>query len=290
MRRQSQRDQTKTAPLSFSSVSVSLLYLLVVGLVVTFSLAPYLWQLLTSLKSSGELASLPPLLPHHPTLTHYAAIFQERPFGRILLNSGVVAAATTLLCLVLGAPAAFAIARMPFVGRRFLLLGALSVSMFPPIATVTPLFLVIRGLGLRDTYPALILPYATFALPLTLWMLTSFFREVPQDLYRAAQVDGCTPLQALLKVFLPVSAPGLVSVAILVFIFSWNEFLFALTFTATEASRTVPVEISLFPGLHEVPWGEISAASVVVSLPLILLVFLFQRRIISGLTAGAIKG
>jgi multiple sugar transport system permease protein len=261
-----------------------------VGAVVIFSLAPYLWQLLTSLKRSTDLASLPPLLPHPPTLTHYIAIFQERPFGRILLNSAVVAATTTLLCLGLGAPAAFALARMPFVGQRFFLLGALSISMFPPIATVSPLFLMIRALGVRDTYIALILPYVTFALPLTLWMLTSFFREIPQDLYRAAQVDGCTPLQALLKVFLPVSAPGLVSVAIVVFIFSWNEFLFALTFTATKASRTVPVEISLFPGLHEVPWGEISAASVVVTLPLILLVVLFQRRIVSGLTAGAIKG
>jgi multiple sugar transport system permease protein len=162
--------------------------------------------------------------------------------------------------------------------------------MFPPIAVVSSLFLLIRFLHLRDTWWALILADTTFALPLTIWVLTSFFRDVSNDLLRAARVDGCTARQALLYVFLPVVAPGLVTAALLTFVFAWNEFLFALTFTATEASRTVPVEISLFPGLHEVPWGELAAASLIVTLPVLALVIILQRRLVAGLTAGAVKG
>jgi len=162
--------------------------------------------------------------------------------------------------------------------------------MFPPIAIVGSLFLLIRLLHLRDTYWALVLSDTTFALPLTLWMLTSFFREIPDDLLRAAQVDGCTAFQALTPIFLPVVVPGLVPAALLTFVFTWNEFLFALTFTATPAARTAPVEIALFPGLHAVPWGEIAAAPLIVPLPLLVLSGLLQRRIVAGLTAGAVKG
>ena len=162
--------------------------------------------------------------------------------------------------------------------------------MCPPIATVSPLYLIIRALGLRDTLPALVITYTTFSLPLTIWVLTNFFREVPHEIYLASRVDGCSPFQSFTRIILPLSRPGLFATAILVFIFSWNEFLFALTFTATVASRTIPVGIALFPGIHEIPWGEMAAASVVVTIPLIALVFLFQRRIVEGLTAGAIKG
>ena len=162
--------------------------------------------------------------------------------------------------------------------------------MFPPIATVSPLYLIIRELGLRDTWWALIITYTTFTLPMSIWILSSFFREVPDELYQAAKVDGCSPFQVFYKVFLPLAGPGIFATAILVFIFSWNEFLYALTFTSTTASRTIPVGIALFPGLHEMPWGDIAAASVVVTLPLIILVLVFQRRIIEGLTAGAVKG
>jgi multiple sugar transport system permease protein len=162
--------------------------------------------------------------------------------------------------------------------------------MFPPIATVSPLYLIIRALGLRDTWWALILTYTSFSLPLSIWILTNFFRQIPDEIYRAARVDGCSPYQAFVKVMLPLAAPGIITAAILVFIFAWNEFLFALTFTVTPASRTIPVAIALFPGLHEVPWGDIAAASVVVTIPLILFVFVFQRRIVEGLTAGAVKG
>jgi multiple sugar transport system permease protein len=162
--------------------------------------------------------------------------------------------------------------------------------MFPPIAVVGALFLLFRFLHLRDTFLALIVSDTTFALPLTVWVLTSFFRDIPDDLLRAARVDGCTAFQALVHVFLPVVTPGLVTAALLAFVFTWNEFLFALTFTATEAARTAPVEISLFPGLHEVPWGEIAAAAMIVTLPILVIVIAVQRRIVAGLTAGAVKG
>jgi len=259
-------------------------------LVVSWCLFPLLWQAITSVKPSSEISVLPPLLPTQPVLDHYVAIFKDRPFGRVILNSFIVASLTTLFCLTVGSLASFAIAKLRFRGRNALLALALSVSMFPPIATVSPLYLIIRGLGLRDTYLGLIFPYTTFALPLTIWILSSFFREIPEELYLAAKVDGCTPFQAFWKVFLPLAAPGVGTAAILVFIFSWNEFLYALTFTSRETMRTIPVAIALFPGLHEVPWGEIAAASLVVTFPLMVLVLLFQRRIISGLTAGSVKG
>jgi multiple sugar transport system permease protein len=174
--------------------------------------------------------------------------------------------------------------------KGFILITILSVSMFPPIATVSPLFLIIRSMGLRDTYLALIFPYATFALPLSIWILTNFFREIPDELNEAAVIDGCTPFQTFRRIFLPLAAPGVFTAAILIFIFAWNEFLLALTFTATEKSRTIPVGIALFPGLHEIPWAEIAAASIIVTVPLILIVLIFQRRILAGLTAGAVKG
>lgn len=258
--------------------------------VATFCLLPFLWQLLTSLKPASEISHLPPLFPTKLVLDHYMAIFRDRPFGRFILNSIIVASLTTFLCLLIGALTAFAIAKLQFKGRSLLLFSALSISMFPPIATVSPLYLIIRGLGWRDTYAGLIIPYTTFALPLTIWILWSVFREIPDELYWAAQVDGCTPFQVFVRIFLPLAAPGIGTAAILVFIFAWNEFLYALTFTSRETMRTIPVAIALFPGLHEVPWGEMAAATIVVTFPLILLVLLFQRRIISGLTAGSIKG
>jgi multiple sugar transport system permease protein len=194
------------------------------------------------------------------------------------------------LSVLVGSLAAFGLAKLRVAFKTLILAFILSASLFPPVATVSPLYLIIRGLGLRDTWWALIITYTTFSLPLSVWIITSFFREIPDELYLAARVDGCTPFQAFYRVLLPLAAPGIFTTAILVFIFAWNEFLFALTFTATPASRTIPVAIALFPGLHEVPWGDIAAASVVVTAPLVVLVFAFQRRIIEGLTAGAVKG
>jgi multiple sugar transport system permease protein len=258
--------------------------------VVLFSTGPLLWQAVTSVKPDAELTRIPPLLPGRPTMDHYRAVLREPTFLRVVANSAVVATGATVLSLAVGALAAFALAKLR-VGRRALILTfILSVSLFPPIATVSPLYLVIRALGLRDTWTALVLTHTSFSLPLTIWVLTSFFRTIPDELYFAARVDGCSPFQAFVRVLLPLAAPGIFTTAVLVFIFSWNEFLYALTFTATDASRTIPVAIALFPGLHEVPWGDIAAASVVVTVPLVVLVFAFQRRIVEGLTAGAVKG
>jgi multiple sugar transport system permease protein len=258
--------------------------------VVLWCLGPFLWQILTSLKPDAELTRLPPLLPLAPTLDHYAAVFTGADFMRIIANSAIVATCATALSISIGSLAAYGLAKLNVRFKGLILLFVLSASMFPPIATVSPLYLIIRTLGLRDTWWALILTYTTFTLPLSVWVLTNFFRSIPDEIYLASRVDGCSPFQSFIRVMLPLAMPGIITAAILVFIFSWNEFLFALTFTATPASRTIPVAIALFPGLHEVPWGDIAAASVIVTLPLVALVFLFQRRIVEGLTAGAVKG
>lgn len=256
------------------------------GAYLAFFLGPFAWQLLTSLWPEAELTKP---WPSHWTFANYAEALAGGPFARALLNSLLVAGATTVFCLAVGSAAAFALAKLEFPGRGALLAVALGISMFPPIATVSPLYLILRSVGLRDTLVGLVPPYATFALPLTLWVLTSFFRQIPNELYRAARVDGCTPFQAFRRVFLPLAAPGLATTAILVFIFSWNEFLYALTFLSTPAKRTIPVAISLFTTDFREPWAEIAAASVVATLPLVALTVWFQRRIVSGLTAGAVK-
>ena len=254
-----------------------------------FCLGPLVWQGVTSVKPTEELTRIPPLLPSSVTWDHYRAVLWERPFLRILANSAAVAGGATLLCLLLAAPAAFALAKLRVRGAGLVLLGILSVSLLPPIATVSPLYLVVRGLGLRDTLAALILVDAAFSLPLAVWVLHHFFDGVPHELYLAARADGCRAAAVFLRIYLPLAAPGLWATAILVFVYAWNEFLFALTFSATTASRTVPVAVALFPGIHEVPWGEISAASVAVTVPVLLLVPAFARRIQAGLTAGAVK-
>jgi multiple sugar transport system permease protein len=249
-----------------------------------FFLGPFLWMALTSLWPEAELTRP---LPHGLTVANYAGLGSS--FAGAVVNSLLVAAGTTAVCLAVGSAAAFAIAKLPLPGRSALLAFALAVSMFPPIATVSPLYLVLRFLGLRDSLPGLVLPYTTFALPLTLWLMTSFFRALPDELYRAARVDGCTPWQAFVRVFLPLSGPALATSAILVFIFSWNELLYALALISSPSRRTIPVAIVLFAGEHAEPWGQIAAASVVATLPLAVLTLLFQRRIVAGLTAGAVK-
>ncbi len=267
-----------------------ILFTLLTILLVLYCAGPLLWQFITSLKPDSELTKLPPILPKDPTIYNYVSVFKGHPFFRIILNSAVVAASTTALSLALASLCAFGLAKLRLRYKGAVLGFVLSVSMFPPIATVSPLYIIISALGLRDTLAALVITYTTFSLPLSIWVLTNFFREIPDEIYLAARVDGCTPLQAFWKVMLPLAAPGISATAILVFIFSWNEFLFALTFTSTAASRTIPVGIALFPGLHEVPWGDMAAASVVVTIPIVVLVFAFQRRIIEGLTAGSVRG
>ncbi|OHE54811.1 MAG: sugar ABC transporter permease [Thermodesulfovibrio sp. RBG_19FT_COMBO_42_12] len=259
-------------------------------LVVGYCLSPLLWQFITSLKPDPELTRLPPVLPQSPAISHYTAIFKGHPFLRIIFNSVFVASSTTIFSIIVGSLAAFGFAKLRISYKAVILGFILSVSMFPPIATVSPLYIIIRALGMRDTWWALIITYTTFSLPLSIWILTNFFREIPDEIFLAAKVDGASSFSIFYRIMLPLAAPGIFTAAILVFIFSWNEFLFALTFTSTEASRTIPVGIALFPGLHEVPWGDIAAATIVVTIPLILLVLVFQRRIIEGITAGAVKG
>lgn len=258
--------------------------------VCAWSLAPFAWQVLTSIKPQLELESLPPLLPSTITLVHYEAIFAGHPFARLLLNSFVVAAGATLLALAFGSLAGFALAKLRPAGRAATLAAVVALSMLPPVATVSPLFLLAGAAGLRDTLTGLVLVYAGFALPLAVWLMAQFFRGVPDALYIAARVDGCSALGAFFKVMLPLALPGMTATGLLVFVFCWNEFLYALTLTSSTAARTVPVGIALFPGIHEIPWGEIAAASVVATAPLVLLAIVFQRRVLEGLTAGAVKG
>lgn len=250
---------------------------------------PFFWQLLTSFKPEAELLRLPPLLPTRLTLDHYRVVLEQSVVPRALVNSLGVATLTTLLALLLGVPAGYAIARRPVPGKGVLLLVIVGSTAFPQIATVSPLYLILRELGLRDTWTALVLAHTSFALPLTIWLLAGFIRELPPVLEEAAQVDGASAARTFTSIIVPLLAPGLASTALLTFVFSWNEFLFAYTFTATEASRTVPVALALFPGVFEVPWGDIAAASMLASLPPVLIVLGLQRHFVRGLLAGAIS-
>jgi len=267
-----------------------IIFLILILLVIFYCAGPLLWQFITSVKPDAELTRIASILPQHKTSDHYISVFKGYSFLKIIFNSAIVATSTTILALIIGSMAAFGLAKLRIRFKALILGLILSVTMFPPIATVSPLYIIIRSLGLRDTWWALIITYTTFSLPLSIWILTNFFKAIPDEIYLAARLDGCRSFQVFYKIMLPLAAPGIVTATLLVFIFSWNEFLFALTFTTTLASRTIPVGIALFPGLHEVPWGDIAAASIVVTLPLIFLVFIFQRRIIEGLTAGAVKG
>ena len=251
---------------------------------------PFYWALTASVTPEARLFEKRPLWPSAPDLSAYRALWSERDFWLPLRNSLVVAGGTTLLCVTVGALAAYALARLRFRGKTAILGFVLAVTMFPQISIVSPLYLLLRTLRLIDTYPGLILPYLTFAMPLAVWLLTGFFRQLPADLEEAALVDGASRWQILWKVILPLAAPGLATTAILTFVYCWNEFLFALTFTLGPERQTVPVAIALFRGRYQVPWGQILAAAMVATAPVAALVLAFQRRIVQGLTAGAVKG
>lgn len=260
------------------------------ALLVAAAAFPFYWAIVASFTPEAALFERPSLWPAAPTLEHYRALFGERAFWLPIRNSLVVAGATTLLCVTVGALAAYALARLEFPGKRLVLGFTLAVTMFPQISIVSPLYLVLRQLRLIDTYPGLVLPYITFAMPLTVWLLVGYFRQLPYDLEEAAMVDGATRWQSFVHVILPLAAPGLATTGILTFIYCWNEFLFALSFTLGPERQTVPVAIALFRGQYQVPWGQILAAAVVATAPVALLVLLFQRRIVQGLTAGGVKG
>ncbi len=270
--------------------SKELLNIALTFLAISWFVLPYIWQAITSVTPTGEISQLPPVLPTGLDWSHYQAVLSSADFRYFILNSFVVATATTLLAFLLGSLASYATAYFQFTWKPIALSVILAVSMFPPIAIVSPLYLMIRWAHLRDTYLALIFPYASFGLPFMIWTLHNFFRELPRELIDAARIDGCSSWQLYRKVVLPVTKPAIFTTSILVFIFAWNEFIFALTFTSTPASQTIPVGIALFPGIYEVPWGDIAAASVVVTVPLILLVIVLQKQIIAGLLSGSVKG
>ena len=266
------------------------MWVAVIGIMV-FCLFPFYWLINTSLKTGSDLTSAK-IVPPNPSLDNYKAIFEDSNFTKALRNSVIVSTLTTICALIVGSFAGYALARLRFRFKFFLLAVILSITTFPPIAIAAPLFKLWSDTGIYDTLPGLVPPFLAFTLPLTIYILTSFFKEIPKELEEAALVDGATRFQAFRKVVVPLSAPGLVTAGLLSFIWAWNEFLLAITLTSSPGARPVPPALAFFTGASEfeVPLGTITAALVVVTVPLVIMVLVFQRRIVAGLTAGAVKG
>lgn len=267
---------------------------LALAVVIFYAMLPVFWLISLSLKTPATVSDQK-FIPQDLTLDNYTTLFKgglDSPLLRPLINSIGIALIATIIAVTLASFTAYAIARLDFPGKTIILAGALAIAMFPPISVVGPLFDMWRRLGLYDTYPGLIIPYLTFALPLAIYTLVAFFREIPWELEQAAQVDGATPWQAFTRVILPLAAPGVFTAAILVFIFAWNDFVFAITLTSSNSARTVPAALAFFTGDSQftAPTGNIAAAAVLVTIPIIIFVLIFQRRIVAGLTAGAVKG
>lgn len=262
-----------------------------VAVIVVVAVFPFYYAVITSFKQGTELFRVN-YLPTDVTWDNYIAVFKQGTFGINILNSVFIATMVVFLSLLIAITAAYALSRVQFAGRTALLLSILSVSMFPQIAVLAGLFEVIRAMGIYNTPWSLIFSYTIFTLPFTVWVLTTFMRDLPVEIEEAAIVDGATPWQVIIKVFMPLMWPALVTTGLLAFIAAWNEFLFALTFVSKETTRTVPVAIALLSGnsQYEIPWGTIMAASVTVTVPLVILVLIFQRKIVAGLTAGGVKG
>ncbi|MFC1835832.1 carbohydrate ABC transporter permease [Thermodesulfobacteriota bacterium] len=272
-------------------IEESLLLAVAVGCSVIFSLGPFIWFALMAFKSPLEITAVPPtIIPTEFTLDAVRSAIYDYGLLHFVKNSVIVAGTTTIAGLCIGSPAAYALARLKLPFRRVILLGILSIAMFPQISIAGPVWRIMRELGWLNTYQGLIIPYIALTLPLTVWILASFFQELPGELEEAARVDGASLSQILMQIMLPLASPGIFAAGILTFIYSWNEFFFALLIMTNRDLQTLPVGIALFPGEYTMPWGEISAASTVATVPLILLVVLFQKRIVSGLTAGAVKG
>ncbi|HEY7433027.1 MAG TPA: carbohydrate ABC transporter permease [Streptosporangiaceae bacterium] len=254
-------------------------------------LIPVVWILSLSFKDPSTITN-PTFFPTKWTWDNYSGIFNSTLFTRPLLNSIGIGLIATFISVVLASLAAYAVARLQFPGKQALIGMSLLIAMFPLISLVTPLFNIERALGLFNTWPGLIVPYIAFGLPLGIYTLSAFFREIPWELEKAAKVDGATPFQAFARVIAPLAAPGMVTTAILVFLFCWNEFLLAISLTSTVAARTAPAALAFFTGSSQfaVPTGSISAAAVVITIPIIIFVLFFQRRIVAGLTSGAVKG
>ncbi len=263
------------------------------ALIMLWCLFPVAWIISLSFKSEGETgAGSPQFLPKEPTFDNYKAIIDNPDFTRALINSFGISLIATVLSVIFATLAAYAIARLEFTGKRLVLSLALAIAMFPVVALVGPLFDMWTTFGLFNTWPGLIIPYMSFTLPLAIWTLSAFFREIPWEMEQAAQVDGATSWQAFRKVIVPLAAPGVFTAAILTFFFAWNEFVLAISLTSTTSSRTVPAQMSFFvgPDPFNPPYAQLATASVIVTLPVIVIVLLFQRKIVAGLTSGAVKG
>jgi multiple sugar transport system permease protein len=266
--------------------------LLTLGAVFTllFCLSPFFYMVLTGLSLHPDF--LRPEIPFIATGSHLETVLTSESihFLSFLQNSLVVSSLSAVLAVLIASLAAYAVTRLPFPGKKFLMIAILAVSMFPQVSVVHYLFKLMSGLGWINTYPALVFPYVAWTLPLSLWILSSYFAQIPSDLDKAGLVDGCSRLQVLFKIIFPVAAPGVFSTGLLAFILAFNEFLFALMLTTDYAARTIPVGIAFFQGLHgQIPWGEIMAAATLTTIPVVILTVIFQRRIIQGLTRGAVK-
>ncbi len=259
--------------------------------VIALALIPVLWIVSLSFKTPAAILD-PSFVPSQWTWGNYSGIVHTSTFIRPLINSIGIGLISTFISVVLASMAAYAVARLQFPGKAVLIGMSLLIAMFPLIALVTPMFNIERAIGLFNTWPGLIIPYVAFGLPLGIYTLSAFFREIPWELEKAAKVDGATPFQAFTKVIAPLAAPGMVTTAILVFLFCWNDFIFAISFTSTIASRTAPASLAFLSGASTftVPTGPIAAAAVVITIPIIIFVLFFQRRIVAGLTSGAVKG
>lgn len=266
-------------------------FLLLLAIILIFTVFPFYYAILTSFESGSELFTVEYWFSSFD-LANYRSVLEQESFVKSIWNSIFVSFSTVLIAMAFGLTAAYALGRVHFRGRGAVLMIVLSVSMFPQVAVLSGLFEVIRAMNLYNDPLALIFSYTIFTLPFTVWILTTFMRQLPKELEEAAIVDGASPLTTLFRVFIPLMWPAMATTGLLAFIAAWNEFLFALTFTLTNSERTVPVAIALITGgsQHELPWGNLMAASVIVTVPLVVLVLIFQRRIVSGLTAGAVKG
>ncbi|MDH4232419.1 MAG: carbohydrate ABC transporter permease [Nitrospirota bacterium] len=259
-------------------------------MVVVLSLLPFVWFADTSLKTEKEVTSIPPVLLPSGTLDFYRSSIEHYDLLHFIKNSLIVAGSTTFITIMLAILAGYALARLRMRYKGVVMGALLAVSMFPQISIAGPVWRILQHLGWLNSYQGLIAPYVTLTLPLGVWVLASFFRELPAELEDAARIDGCGHLQTLFRIIVPLAAPGVFTAAILVFIYAWNEFFFALLIMTRQSYQTLPVGIALFQGQYTMPWGEIAAASTIATVPLVLLVFLFQKRIVRGLSAGAIKG
>ncbi|WP_139892195.1 carbohydrate ABC transporter permease [Bacillus sp. D386] len=268
----------------------TILFYVSIALFIFVIMFPFLWVFLTSLKEPGEIFASYKWWSKNPSLDSYKSALTSRPLLGYMKNSLIVSTVTTVIAITFASFAAYALTRLPIKGKGIIFAVILASSMFPHIAIISPIYNFVTDFNLRNTYTGLVIPYITFSLPLAIWLLSTFFQKIPKDLEESAKMDGATPFQTFRRIIFPLAAPGVFTTAILVFIAAWNEYLFALTINSKEAARTVPVGISLYQSDYTIPWGDITAATVIVTIPIVILVLIFQRKIVSGLTSGSVKG